>query len=624
MSGHRTHHNRHARHKSLPALLLLSLLLLSSTERCEAHPASHVDAWARVGTNLDLRIIVFLDNVLAWQDIEQHGDSTLIPAESAQRALQRFEQSLPALLTIHDPDGQQLQPQILKRPRWSPADRGVDLAADGALRLTWQLQYPWQPEHRSLLVRHAFTKHLPAGQTVSSDWQTPCELRLRVRCETSRRRVDTVVADHQPHTVVLPELSLSQVSRPQTPAEPKAEQADSKQSSARLPRARFVLLPGRLIHEFSLPLSDIRAAVFADSDGDTPDATKHAVDIEALSQQAIRWMQRDCELRIDGVPAAVVAIDTELLTSDDELLSDQASAVQPELRLGIRTTHQLQQRPRQLTASWTSGLQAIHELQLETLCGDNASTTILSSTLRDSLASDGLTYSWEVPIPDQRDAAGNEQQIERPADRVSSSELWVSHPQASGVRQPLATGIAVVMLCVSFCVRKKWRFASAVGMIALILAVVLSGGLPGEQRQPDSSSAAAMLTEMLNRVYPAVLISDERTMVDELSEVLSEDLVETVYQQAAVALNDADSNAPVVRIGNVRMLRCSTAQYKAPDWASFHCEWQVDGQVLHWGHRHQRKMLITATIRVESGDDGCRIAGISVDGTKSLATGAQT
>ncbi len=152
-----------------------------------------------------------------------------------------------------------------------------------------------------------------------------------------------------------------------------------------------------------------------------------------------------------------------------------------------------------------------------------------------------------------------------------------------------------------------------------MIGVVLVAAVSGPSAEPDPRVAAAMLTRMLDRVYRAVRIPHDRTAVEQLSDVLSDDLVEQVFEQNASAMSPSADDAPFVRISNVSVNQCATTTFEAMSEARFYCEWQVDGQVLHWGHRHERKMVLSGTIRMEVAEDGCRITGITMQSVKTLA-----
>lgn len=599
-------------HSLRTAAAILSMLALPFfTSHCEAHPASHVDAWARVGDDLNLKIIVFLDNILELpqaadsQRSDDPADRPLIPADIAEQALSDFERSLPTLLTIDDSSGRPLTPQILKRPRWRPPQGGVDLSADGALRLTWQLSFPWRPDRESFVIRHGFVRHRSAELETSSAGAQPCELRLRVRSEQNGRRVEAIVADHQPHRVMLP------TGRPPAATE----------TIDLLPRVHFVLLPGRLIHEVSLSARQITAAITAADPDDLLMSTTNAGDFPDtdVRDQIVDWVQNHCQLHIDGTASPADFINVELLTPLDEQLTESESISADDLRIGVRTLHRLSQHPNRVSVTWTGGLETNQDVQLHTLIGKVASTSIVRLSPGDPSTPAERTYAWDVSaarLPDTN------QDLRAPR-AIAAERLWTVSPTPRSSGGIALVGAAFIVLCLFLLLRQQWSMAVLAGAFAVSLAWVSLGSPVNDILKPDSASASAVLTEMLDRVYRAVLIPDERTAVKELSEVLAPDLVETVFQQAAGSLKDGKDSAPWIRISHVRMLDCSVTQFDAPERAAFRCQWQIEGTLLHWGHRHERTMQLTGTIHTRTTDGSCRISGISLEQMQMLLTTAE-
>ena len=124
-----------------------------------AHPGSHVDVWARIGPHLDIRITLFLKDVMATEGIELSANGGHISLETAHRSLEQFGDGLRKMIVIYDADGHQLNSEIAEKPHWSVPPGGVDLAADSGLRLTWKLRYPWQLHQQSFSIRHRFVEH---------------------------------------------------------------------------------------------------------------------------------------------------------------------------------------------------------------------------------------------------------------------------------------------------------------------------------------------------------------------------------------------------------------------------------------------------------------------------------
>lgn len=129
---------------------------------------------------------------------------------------------------------------------------------------------------------------------------------------------------------------------------------------------------------------------------------------------------------------------------------------------------------------------------------------------------------------------------------------------------------------------------------------------------PDAGSATSLVDSMLKQIYHTTLIEQDELRVQRLSNVLTHDLVETLHQQLATAEAQPDTS-PLVQIDEVQLTKCRTRSFFAPESADFDCAWQVNGQVFHWGHRHQRQLQLSGMIRLDTSDDRIRISQISLE-----------
>ncbi len=585
----------------------VALLLCIGPPCCHAHPTSHIDAWARVGTHLNVRLTLFLDDVLATQGLHQSPNSQLLPAATVRTALAQFEHRIPVLFAIYDCHGQELSASIARRPQWKIPVSGVNILANAGLRLTWELNYPWMADSTSFSVRHRFTRHeeeAPADVKRSQQPVLPAELRLRVRSDHSGRRIAAVVGHHLPHTIVLPEaLPESSSHQNQTPA-----------------TAGFILLPTQLIHEFSVPLvltpisnspEDVRPAQQTEASPAAINSILPRVDVSATIQLAEEWRRQHLRFEIDDVISDPQSCVIQLLTPENELIPPEASVPSIGTRLGIRTVYAINQFPRQVTVSWTAMPKEIQQVVLHSQTGTTATTQTVDQRHQGSVA-DLLTYSWEVPP-----------RVEDPDNIIPWTEAADSGESFDAVRLwTRPTG-------------SLWVLGAAC-LILLAAAIVLIGSQTGQRRRtsltlaaccclalvaavacwpdvrPDPDSATEILASMLKRVYFATLVEVDELRVRQLSGILTDDLVEVVHEQIASSQAVSD-NSPLIRIDGVQLTECSMHSFNSGRQATFDCQWQVDGQILHWGHRHQRQLRMLGLIRLDTAEDRIRISQISLN-----------
>ena len=596
--------NADLRHYTVLTFICCGGMFILAGSDIQAHPSSHVDAWARIGTDLDIRVTLFLDHVLASQNVHSPDDNSPVPVDVVRSALERFAGTLPALLLVFDADGRRLQGHVSERPRWKPAGRGIDLQADAGLRLTWQLRYPWAQTNQWFSIRHSFVKHgtrepaarseLEAGPTV------PTELRLRVRSEVSGRRVDTVIASHQPHTIVLPDESSGSTSQQnRTPA-----------------TARFVVLPRLLVHEFTIPLVLVSDAIRHSEQQLNSESHHPTVDADTTCNLAAAWIQHEFELLIDGQLSVPHATHVDLLTADNEQIEDPHSIPLIGTRLGIRTTHRLDHAPRNAAVSWRNSPLNIMEVQIHTVHGQCSASRVVG--LYEAPVEDTLNYECnltgtafpvahrDVPTPS---APGGMTMTHGADVDLTHHQLWPGQTRELVFRW--FTWVVLVVAgagSITGFLRNRWSWVNT-AMITLVAVAVVLLVMPHRALVPDPESAKTLLCEMLNRTYRAVLETDEQTAVEQLSEVLTDDMVESVFQQ----ITGSTADGPFVRVRDVQIVTCTPQRFVYGERAWFRCQWQIDGEIVHWGHRHQRNMLHSGILLLESTDRGCRIADIRTE-----------
>ncbi|MEO2032684.1 MAG: hypothetical protein ABGZ35_11420 [Planctomycetaceae bacterium] len=589
-------------------LVCFSLLIVGLSGTCNAHPGSHVDAWARIDTHLDVRVTLFLDNVLAWQEIHRQPGDSLVPAAVARTAVERFDEILLTMLMIYDEDGHRLPARIDDRPVWEPAAAGLDLAADAGLRLSWTLRYPWQPQQRSFSVQHSFVEHRaePAAETSSLPGNSPipAELRLRVRDAHSGRRVDAVIGYHLPHTILLP----------------VGETVSKNQQNHTPTSARFVLLPRVLIHEFATPLVLTSAAIDFPGQESSADRQHPTMDSVRTRELAADWVRNHCVVSIDGRAVAAQSIFVGFLTAENEQIEGSDSVPLIGTRLGIRTTHSIDGSPLHVEVSWDKAPRNVSQIQVHTTDGANSTSQVVECS-NDVPNSASMGYKWNLP---NRAALAGDDMDQKPFGHSRSAEVTTSGPHGSDEhlwRQPRAGGIvrwlpwAVLTIAIAGIIAGiRWRWRTSVTTATIVLAAtgLLALSLTPRPTEPNAEFAGKLIDRMLQKVYRVVLVRDEQSAVEQLSEVLTDDMVENVFRQIA----GSAENTPFVLISDVQVVSCATASFVPNELAGFNCEWHVDGEILHWGHRHQRKMLLTGTICVESHDRSCRISDISLEHVK--------
>lgn len=590
-------------HRILNRALWFSVMIIINNT-CGAHPGSHVDVWVQIDKHLEIRVNLFLDDVLASQSKNTPVSNTHLTAERVRKSLTQFDETLKTLLIIYDADGRRLLADVIGRPAWSPADTDVNQEMDTRVRLTWKLRFPWNQTHKSFSVQHYLVAHDSAtGSDLTNpavDSQCPAELRLRVRSGLSARRIETVIASHQPRTIVLPSVSTG-VSLPQNQSPAVAE---------------LSLLPGRLIHEFTIPL-----ALSTDCIGlrrNNRDHENHGFDTDSdtVRQLAVEWVRNHFEISVDGRAAPAESLFVGLLTAEHESINEADTVPLIGTRLGIRTTHRTAREPKQLTVSWTAVPEGVNQIQLHTVSGVQDASRLIDRS-QESLQLGSFQYTWvmesknDLVVKKTGQNFASEKKLNGSHPAVVedlTDRLWQHHTDSRIEQGALWMVLAVAITGTIAGICRKWRLWVTASMISFTLGTALV--LSGVQRiaAPDSETAAALIQHSLQKAYHSVLVSGDRLAVEQLSEVFTDDMVESVFQRMA----ENAEQGPFVRIGDVQVIHCLTENFIPYDSARFRCIWQVDGEILHWGHRHQRNMRLTGVIRLETKNGHCRIGDLTL------------
>ncbi len=577
-------------------LTCLAFFLCLCCQYCEAHPTSHIDAWVRVGDQINVRLTLFLDDMLATQSGLAVPMQTRMPATAIRAAQADFEERLPELFSVFDAHGQILAVARIKSPRWRVPSGGMEIEANAGLRLTWELIFDRPADVTSLSVRHRLTQHSLDSTADATNPAPPAELRLRVRSDSSGRRIAATISHHLPHTIVLPEAtSESRFRQNEVPA-----------------TATFVLLPGRLIHELSIPLSlapFLASNRNAHSSNPLIDAgSPERISVRETIRHAKRWAGNSLFLQTNDTVSIPESCSIELLTARNEPLPPSTTFSSVGTRLGIRSVHVIDNAPARVSVKWSN---MAPELSQVVVHSHTASTS--GSRLVNQSDSDGtMCYDWVVP---SRSLTANDRPTIPSAAGVNLSQshsFWNRRQPAPWVWPIVCMSLLAGLGIAGFGSTRR-RHVRQFGLtLSVGSCCVMAATAHWSDVHPDSNSAATVLNSLLNQVYRATLTEHDDLRVQQLSLVLTDELVETLHEHLAAANAESD-NSPLVEIDDVQLTKCNTQSFVAETSAHFDCEWQVSGQILHWGHRHQRQLALAGVIQLKTTDDRFRISHISVE-----------
>ncbi len=572
-----------------------------------AHVTSHVDAWMRIDDAMRLRLVVYLDDVVAWHQQRAHRRSIgasagrpesksapgfepkQIAAQDAERALEAFTDELPELVEIYDASGRIRRGHVVRTPDWKPSGGSVDLRAEGGLRLAWAMEYPWPGDEASFSIQHHFLRHPQPGVDIP-DWQ-PAELRLHVRDEASRRRIDCQIGHHYPHTILLPKSAVG----------------DERRLTQVPVSARLILLPRQLHHEFTIP-----AVLLTETDP----VSGPAQPLNRLRRLA----KRSFRVTIDGISVVPDQVSVHLLTANNELISAETGR-EPIIgrRAGVRMVFAVDSRPETVEVVWNRLPPVVEGLNVHTLAGSVSTSTVLDPVQTGPSGTD-YRYIWHPP---PAVVQSDRSKTDRRTVSIRHSDLWITDaPRAIPPFAVGAAGMGLSVVCLA-AVRISgrqiaWGWYLAPLVVAGAAALCARLVPPAVQPRPD---AARTIERMLAEVYRAATISDPDESVDRLRSVLTDSLADSVFQ---TAVTQPDDQGPMIEVTRLHVTVCRPLSWKGPDTVQFLCGWNVNGDILHWGHRHQRRLFLEGTIRLVRCGSEYRITDIALHEQRSETDASPT
>ncbi len=590
-------------------VLLLSWLLSITVSTVSAHPVSYTDAWGKVSDHVDMKLSVFLDDIVRHQ-IGPPEDHDLISAEDLLRAIRRHSAFLPTQLKIFDQQGRPLTASVTAEPNWKPRGPEVKLSDNNLLKLTWRLRYaldrPDPDGVTALCFLHSFTHPDLADQG---------ELRMHLQQVASGNRIDAVIPPALPHTMLLP-----------------SEDSPIEQSAAEANRAmsRLVISPTGLVHEFTAPLLYLDGAwppaktlrnQSASAVGVSVPLMIDPSEIAATKQQIEAWMRSNVELKIGRRAASLKSLTVDFFPTGqtpDEQLNANVSAFKGVPLFGTQVGVRMQcsgvgigvgigvSQPVELTFKRSPGVFDIMTVEVTSRVGQTSEQVPVSA----DTTQPAVLYQWSAA------AFANGWMIDSTAAQKSLAPTFDPlriQRTRPGVRG-LCYGIVGLVLCVGFGLVlqpafKAFRYvAYAAGVCVFVASVSL---VEDSKIAVDQSQVAGLASQILTGVYHGAMSSSEEDAMAALSEVLHEDLVEEVYLATLKSLSSSPENGVIIDVGKVTVDSVQVLPPESADRWTANCCWNVHGIVHHWGHSHARELRLEGDLTVIRDPAGWKLLSIS-------------
>ncbi len=575
------------------------------------HPVSHTDAWVRVGNVVDVRLNIFLDDVVRHQ-IGDPSEHEVVAAATVQKAIVRHTGALLNQLRIFDHTGAPLTASVTAMPKWRPTTPDVILSENNLLKLTWKIRFSaggqvpadsWEPA--TLCFLHSFTH-----ATLNS----PGELRLHLQHAESGRRIDAVVAPGRPHTIVLPKSE---------------EGAGSTVSNLNSATSRIVVAPTGIVHEFTAPLLLLDEAwapaeelrrKSSDPAGSIP-AFIASSNLDESKQLIADWFTAHALLYVDGVLVRPEAVSVELLAAGESLEVGDATAspASSEVPLlgtlaGVRLRYSPINNLQGLKLSFLKSPGAFEELTTEFISANGESSELVRFVTSEGGVSSelALQFEWSAETVVRPDVRGSKPSSSSPLPFRNPLGVTSDRPSFKGTVYGLC---GLLFLCgFAYAGRGSMSLAKGASLVlaGVALLVVCMLAIPTTTVIVNEAEVKDLTEDTLSSVYDATMQSSEREAVAALSNVLEQDLVEEVYLGMLKSLSTSSEDGLLIDVSNVLVTSFSVpSSPTSPDLVQGNCEWTVQGIVHHWGHRHSRDFRLTGDITLARHAKHWKIRAIS-------------
>lgn len=578
----------------IPALLVLLLTPLRST----AHPLSYTDAWIKVSDVVEVRLNVFLDDVVRYSNGDASSQNVVSSAVVAE-AIRTYGRILPSQLRIFADGGQPLSGTVVTEPTWEESELEFDLSADSSLKLTWNLKYVHSEQASEITLLsflHQFSFPAPAE---------PGEMRLHLRHVKSGRRFDAVIPPDRSHTLIFPNSSVGK----------------SRVDGINGAHSRLIIGAVDVVHEFIVPLSLLQSMLPLHSTDHHVRATDQTELIHFLSPEAAedvrdsmrRWMNDNVQLTIDNRSVRAESHYLEWMAPlEDSVFGDAADngtaghePAQKSIggvatstsvplfgtRLGIRSVFRRPATVRSVELTFADAPGAFSELDVETISVFGQKEEILPFKKNDEGSCQPLSIHWNAPVkPEPADATLAVDQ---------TRNILICRSNRGAV---IGTGLAAIgLLFASLLV-----FIKHSGRLRILFSSILLLSAAGafflpihDEWRASQDDAAALTTSLLKHVYQSAATADEDAAVSQLSAVLDDDLVEEIYlnTRSSYQLNAADPLLISIQDVSVDSFIPNQDTVSANS-VTGDAHWRVTGMVHHWGHTHSRELLQSGRIRL--------------------------
>lgn len=534
------------------------------------HPLSFTEAWVTISDRIEVKLRLFTDDIIRYD----RGSKPLPERLSAAEFHQILERQTPELLQRIQlfSGGQRLEGKVTSVPDTWASGNVIDVVGSANVKHSWSFAFQFSESPlRSLTIRHSLS---PPGI------KQPGELRLHSRHKAWKQRIDAVIPPELAYTVVYREEGNS------TAATATANQTTS----------RMIVSPFAITHEVTVPIANVLLA-FPNVSAATETnihAQRETLSVshqQQLGEQLNHWIQQNTIVETNGKPitttrmVAVQFFESGIIPEQPVPDSKPSPVSIPGTLIGIRQTYARSGTQHAGLLKLKAKFLGTSEIRCETIT-NNAATTSLQA-IEDSLSKGQTLHEWATPVGEFQTQANHQS----PTNISQELTTRTTPPGRSLALWLIAVGVVLATCTFAFRRFYGWlqdhrpafRTIVATGMVFVAFGIAR---LPTPINQQNSVPIHNWMSAALKTIYQTLQASSEQQTVQNLSQWLSDELVESTYLTVCQQMAANPEQATWTGIQDVQLTDVATNVSTHND-LRLTCEWQVQGMAYHWGHAHQ-------------------------------------
>jgi hypothetical protein len=560
-----------------------ALALAVATRSSYAHPVSISRALVYVRPDeITAEIEVFLEDLYLFHTLRTDSRDYLSATEIG-RGIQLHRQFIAERFQILDIDGRPLVSK-LDSTTWQPPASGVPLAELMDHQLTFSLRFDLDEAPEFLTFVQKFTD----GGAV-----LPSEMTLHVQQEQQPESEPVALRPHEPYILRLrwdgPPLSMGDGREQQVAWLVKAKQ-ETLGISSYSSTYSFLYVENRQVrHEILIPLQTLLL--------DLPIEHEHRDFLSPEEQRGAAavvgdYFAKGLPVRINGatVEAKFEKCDFfGLATKDFARDANDRDVSLANGRVGVILSYRCPAFPETVSMSWNRFTESMWAVDVVILAGDRIEKRTLSRV------GNRQQLEWESPLPHRV----------VPFSPVRANDL----PQSLSLSWTAILGfdIAILIWLVGWRILRPrlTKSPSTPAVFAAAVVALVVGWFAHSriwQSDPISTAEAAQIFAPLHRnVYRAFECPTDGEVYDALALCVDGELLEHVYRQIHQSLDMQDQGGAIAHVTSVEVSDGTVQQtVHARSEPSFYyvCQWDVAGNIEHWGHLHERRQRFVASFRL--------------------------